>query len=40
VNRLQKDTGFVEIVGVTEPYSQFVRIDELRFRFAPPEPAP
>ena len=40
VNRLEKDTGFVEIVGVTEPYSQFVRIDELRFRFAPPERAP
>jgi len=40
VSRLQKDTGFVEIVGVTEPYSQFVKIDELRFRFAPPERAP
>jgi len=25
---------------VTEPYSQFVKIDELRFRFAPPERAP
>jgi hypothetical protein len=40
VSRLEKDTGFVEIVGVTEPYSQFVKIDELRFRFAPPERAP
>jgi hypothetical protein len=40
VNRLEKDTGFVEIVGVTEPYSQFVKIEELRFQFAPPERAP
>ena len=40
VNRLQKDTGFVEIVGVTEPYSQFVKIDELRFRFLPPDRKP
>jgi hypothetical protein len=40
VSRLEKDTGFVEIVGVTEPYSQFVRIDELRFRFSPPERSP
>ena len=40
VGRLEKETGFVEIVGVTEPYSQFVKIDELRFRFAPPERAP
>jgi len=40
VSRLEKETGFVEIVGVTEPYSQFVRIDELRFRFSPPERAP
>lgn len=40
VGRLEKETGFVEIVGVTEPYSQFVKIEELRFSFAPPEPAP
>jgi hypothetical protein len=40
VSRLEKETGFVEIVGVTEPYSQFVKIEELRFQFAPPEPAP
>ncbi len=38
VVRLEKETGFVEIAGVTEPYSQFVKIDELRFQFAPPEP--
>ena len=40
VQRLERDTGYVEIVGVTEPYSQFVKIEELRFRFAPPERAP
>jgi hypothetical protein len=40
VNRLEQDTGFVEIVGVTEPYSQFVKIDELRFRFYAPDPRP
>ena len=37
VTRLEKEKGFVEIVGVNEPYSQFVRIDELRFQFAAPE---
>jgi hypothetical protein len=40
VRRLERETGFVEIVGVTEPYSQFVRIEELRFQFAPPEAKP
>ena len=40
VTRLEKETGFVEITGLTEPYSQFVKIDELRFRFSPPERAP
>jgi hypothetical protein len=40
VRRLERETGFVEIVGVTEPYSQFVRIEELRFQFAPPEANP
>ena len=38
VAHLEKATGFVEIVGVNEPYSQFVKIEELRFQFAPPEP--
>jgi hypothetical protein len=38
VRRLEKESGFVEIVGVTEPYSQFIKIEELRFQFAPPEP--
>jgi hypothetical protein len=37
VLRLEKESGFVEIVGVTEPYSQFVKIEELRFQFSPPE---
>jgi len=27
----------VEIVGVSEPYSQYVKIEELRFQFAAPE---
>jgi hypothetical protein len=40
VDHIEKDTGFVEIVGVTEPYSQFVKIEELRYRFLPPEPKP
>lgn len=40
VNRIEKETGFVEIVGVTEPYSQFVKIEELRFRFFAPDPRP
>jgi hypothetical protein len=37
VRRLEKESGFVELVGVTEPFSQFVKIEELRFQFAPPE---
>ncbi len=37
VRRLEKESGFVEIVGISEPYSQFVKIEELRFQFAPPE---
>lgn len=40
VQRLERDTGFVEIVGVTEPYSQFVKIEELRYRFLPPDAKP
>jgi hypothetical protein len=40
VRRLERETGYVEIVGVTEPYSQFLKIEELRFQFSPPEPAP
>ena len=37
VLRIDKEKGFVEITGVTEPYSQFVKIDELRYQFSPPE---
>lgn len=37
VVRVEKVTGFVEIEGVSEPYSQFVKIEELRFQFAAPE---
>jgi len=37
VRRLEKESGFVEVVGVSEPYSQFLKIEELRFQFAPPE---
>lgn len=40
VGRVEKETGFVELVGVTEPYGQFVRIDELRYQFAAPEAGP
>lgn len=40
VRRLERETGYVELVGVTEPYSQFLKIEELRFQFAPPEPPP
>jgi len=37
VLKLEKEKGFVEIVGVNEPYSQFVKIEELRFQFSAPE---
>jgi len=35
--KLDKEKGVVEIVGVIEPYSQFVKIEELRYQFSPPE---
>jgi len=35
--RLEPEKGIVEIAGVSEPYSQFVPIEELRFQFSPPE---
>ncbi len=38
IARVEKATGFVEIEGVNEPYSQFIKIEELRFQFGPPEP--
>jgi hypothetical protein len=37
VVRLEKEKGFVEIAGVSEPYSQFLKLEELRFQFSPPE---
>ena len=37
VVRLENEKGIVEIAGVSEPYSQFVPIGELRFQFSPPE---
>ena len=37
VTKLEKEKGFVEIRGVNEPYSQFVKIEELRFQFSAPE---
>lgn len=37
VLRIEKEKGFVEIAGVNEPYSQFVKLEELRFQFSPPE---
>jgi hypothetical protein len=38
VARVEKATGYVEVEGVNEPYSQWIRIEELRFQFAAPEP--
>lgn len=37
VVRLEIEKGIVEIAGVSEPYSQFVPIEQLRFQFSPPE---
>lgn len=37
VVRLETEKGIVEIAGVSEPYSQFVPIEQLRFQFSPPE---
>ena len=37
VVRLDPQKGVVELEGVREPYSEFRKIDELRFLFAPPE---
>ena len=38
VVHLERATGYVEIEGDNEPYSQWVKIEELRYQFAPPEP--
>jgi hypothetical protein len=37
VRKIEMEKGIVEIVGVREPYSQFVPVEELRFQFHPPE---
>jgi hypothetical protein len=37
VRQLVKDKGIVEIEGVREPYSEFRKIEDLRFQFSPPE---
>jgi hypothetical protein len=37
VLRLESEKGIVELVGVTEPYSQFMKLEELRFQFDAPE---
>lgn len=38
VVRLERATGYVEIEGVNEPFSQWVKLEELRYQFEPPEP--
>ena len=37
VRQLVKEKGIVELEGVREPYSEFRRIEDLRFQFSPPE---
>ena len=37
VRQVIADKGFVELEGVREPYSEYKKIDELRFQFAAPE---
>ena len=37
VRQVIPEKGVVELEGVREPYSEFKKIDELRFQFAPPE---
>lgn len=37
VRRLDSEKGVVELEGVREPYTQFRKIEELRFQFSPPE---
>ncbi len=37
VRQLVKDKGIVELEGVREPYSEFKKIEDLRFQFSPPE---
>ena len=37
VRQLIKDKGIVELEGVREPYSEFRKIEDLRFQFSPPD---
>jgi hypothetical protein len=37
VRQLVPEKGVVELEGVREPYSEFKKIEELRFQFSPPE---
>jgi len=37
VKQLITEKGVVELEGVGEPYSEFKRLDELRFQFSPPD---
>ena len=37
VRQLVKDKEIVELEGVREPYSEFKKIEDLRFQFSPPE---
>jgi hypothetical protein len=37
VRLLDKEKGIVELEGVRDPYSEFRKIEELRFQFSPPE---
>jgi len=37
VKQIVPEKGVVELEGVVEPYSEFKKIEELRFQFSPPE---
>lgn len=37
VRQVVAEKGLVELEGVAEPYTEFKKIDELRFQFSPPD---
>src|SRR6185295_14501323 len=37
VRQILSEKGVVELEGVREPYTEYKKIDELRFQFEPPE---
>lgn len=37
IRKIEREKGVVELEGVTQPYREFKKIDELRFQFSPPE---